>query len=54
MHLVYGSSIHSVICSIAALEPASSLAHGDSRILGPITLDELFEGLDVLGVFYVR
>lgn len=52
-HLIYGSSIHSVICSIAALEPPSNLANGDSRQLGPIALDELVEGFDILGVFCV-
>jgi hypothetical protein len=55
MHLVYARRIH-VLRSIAALEPPSGLAHGDGRILRPIAIavDELVEGLDVLGVFFVR
>lgn len=51
MHLVYGSSIDSVISGIATFEPTSGLADGDRRILAPIVLDELVEGFDVLSVF---
>ena len=52
--LVYGSSIHGVMCGITALEPTSGFADRDGRVLGPIALDELGEGVDVLGVFCMR
>jgi hypothetical protein len=52
--LVYGSSIDGVVCGIATLEPTSGFADRDGRVLGPIALDELGEGVDVLGVFCMR